>query len=141
MDRLEWMTIAASALALVAACTTEVPLPLNTDAPKIVAPAPPVEMPVQETVETFAEVDLETGKWIYERTCMACHAMGVAGAPKLGDARVWSERLSRGMDSLVKNAIEGYRGALGVMPARGGRPELTEDEVRAAVHYMVEESR
>ena len=67
--------------------------------------------------------------------------MGVAGAPKGGDAGAWADRIVTGMQSLSNNAINGYQGASGVMPAKGGNMSLSDDEVKSAVAYMVGSSR
>ena len=75
---------------------------------------------------------LEKGSTIYQQNCRSCHDSGVMGAPKLGD-----ERYSADLETLVENSING----IGRMPARGGNKTLTDAEVRAAVEYMVEESK
>lgn len=73
----------------------------------------------------------------YQRTCAACHNLGVAGAPKLGDPDLWNHRIDKGIDTLVKHAIEGFAGDRGVMPPKGGFKKLSDEEVRAIVEYMV----
>ena len=85
----------------------------------------------------------ETGKGqgVYMNFCSACHASGVAGAPKVGDKEAWAQRINLGMEFLIERAINGYQGESGVMPAKGGNMSLTDEEVSAAVHYMVEQSR
>ena len=77
------------------------------------------------------------GKAVYDGLCMACHAAGVAGAPKVGDAADWKERLAQGKDTLYKHSIEGFTGKKGMMPAKGGNPSLTDEEIKAAVDYMI----
>ncbi|MFP4263275.1 MAG: c-type cytochrome, partial [Halomonas sp.] len=67
--------------------------------------------------------------------CAACHDSGAAGAPVLGDADAWAERIEQGTDTLYESAINGK----GAMPAKGGS-SASDDEVKAAVDYMVEES-
>lgn len=81
------------------------------------------------------------GKSVYDKACMACHTMGIAGAPKTGDVADWSTRIAQGMEVLHSNAINGYQGSKGVMPAKGGNMSLSDDEVRNAVLYMVESSQ
>ena len=66
---------------------------------------------------------------------------GVAGAPKPGDKADWGPRIAQGNDVLYKHALEGFTGAKGQMPARGGAATLTDDEVKSAVNHMVELSR
>lgn len=82
-----------------------------------------------------------SGKEVYEQACFACHGAGVAGAPKFGDAAPWTARIAQGNDILYSNAINGFTGELGIMLAKGGNPNLSDDEVRAAVDYMVENSQ
>ena len=76
------------------------------------------------------------GKSVYEMACVACHGSGLAGAPKLGDRAAWGPRVAQGKATLEKHAIEGYQGSAGVMPAKGGRADLSDDAVKAAVDYM-----
>jgi len=73
------------------------------------------------------------GKAIYDKTCKMCHNAGLAGAPKFGDKAAWNERLTKGMAALESSAING----IGIMPARGGNKKLSDDEVKAAVNYLV----
>ncbi|MBT8087817.1 MAG: c-type cytochrome [Gammaproteobacteria bacterium] len=82
-----------------------------------------------------------TGPQVYNSACIACHAAGVAGAPIVGVVDAWTPRISQGMETLVRHAVEGYNGAAGYMPAKGGRMDLSDDEVADAVAYMVEESQ
>ncbi len=79
----------------------------------------------------------ELGKSVYEKSCALCHAAGVAGAPKLDDKSDWSPRIAQGKDTLYKHAIEGFTGKKGVMPPRGGAASLSDEEVKAAVDFMV----
>lgn len=78
------------------------------------------------------------GSVIYANLCGACHTAGVGGAPKLEQA-AWSDRVAQGMDTLVKHAIEGYQGPAGIMPARGGNPALTDEQIQVSVQYMVDQ--
>ncbi len=83
----------------------------------------------------------EEGKKIYDKACVACHAAGVAGAPKLGDATAWAPRINQGMDVLYENAIKGFQGSTGLMPPKGGFTALSDEEVKAAVSYMVDQAQ
>lgn len=86
----------------------------------------------------FAEPRLEFGRAVWVGTCSACHANSLADAPQLGDAQAWRERVARGSEALYASALSGRVGADGSeMPARGGNPQLTDVQVRAAVDYMV----
>lgn len=82
-------------------------------------------------------VDLAKGKEVYQKTCFACHGTGALGAPKLGDKAAWAPRIATGMETLYKAAIHGLR----AMPAKGGNPALSDQEVKDAVAYMVQNSK
>ncbi|HEY5900106.1 MAG TPA: c-type cytochrome [Burkholderiales bacterium] len=77
------------------------------------------------------------GKKVYDSTCMACHAAGVAGAPKLGDKAAWAPRLKPGVDALVQSATKGK----GAMPPKGGNASLSDADLRAAVEFMVSQAK
>jgi cytochrome c5 len=91
--------------------------------------------------EAAAGADAAAGKGIYGKACIACHGMGVAGAPKLGDKAAWSPRIAKGMDTLYQHAIGGFQGGSGVMPPKGGATFLSDQEVRNAVAYMAQQSQ
>ena len=91
------------------------------------------------TPEPVAEV--LTGPQVYNQACLACHGAGIGGAPILGDVDVWTPRIAQGLDVLVDHAINGFTGELGYMPPKGGRLDLSDGEVTAAVEYMIEESQ
>ncbi len=80
-----------------------------------------------------AQADVAT----YRQACMACHATGAAGAPKVGDKAAWAPRIKQGMATLVKNAMNGK----GAMPPKGGRPNLTEAQIKSTIEYMVSQSK
>ena len=73
-----------------------------------------------------------SGREVVEAVCVACHATGIKGAPRIGERGDWSARLSRGLDNAVQVAIRGH----GNMPARAGKADLTDNEVRNAIVYM-----
>ena len=106
-------------------------------APAATAPAP-AEAPAPAAAPVAEENTL--GKSVYGKTCAMCHAAGVAGAPKPGDKADWGPRIAQGKDTMYKHAIEGFTGAKGMMPARGGAANLTDDEVKAAVDFMADKS-
>lgn len=81
------------------------------------------------------------GKAVYDQGCMACHAQGVAGAPKFGDAEAWTNRIAEGKETLYEHAINGFQGEAGMMPPKGGFTNFSDDEVKAAVDYMVENAK
>lgn len=77
------------------------------------------------------------GKKAYDTACVACHGMGIAGAPKFGDKAAWSARIAQGTNVLHDHAIKGYQGKAGVMPPKGGAASMPDADVKAAVDYMV----
>jgi len=74
----------------------------------------------------------QSAEAVYTAVCAACHASGLAGAPKTGDAASWGPRIAQGYVTLLKHAIEGIR----AMPPKGGNPDLDDVEVARAVVYM-----
>lgn len=84
---------------------------------------------------------LTDGESVYNAACVACHGAGIAGAPKFADRAVWGPRISKGLDTLHKHAIEGFQGSAGVMPPKGGRTDIADDLIRQAVDYMVDHSK
>ncbi|MDJ0906210.1 MAG: c-type cytochrome [Woeseiaceae bacterium] len=98
------------------------------------------------TVETLPEPDpvatAMTGPQVYNAACNACHGNGVGGAPITGDVAAWEPRIAQGIDVLNDHAINGFDGdAITPMLAKGGRADLSDQEVIDAVAYMVEESQ
>ena len=79
----------------------------------------------------------QSGKAIYTNKCRACHDYGVAGAPRYGNSEVWAGRLTKGLDVLYKNSISGIR----AMPARGGCYACSDDDIKAAVDYILVNSQ
>ncbi len=81
-----------------------------------------------------------TGPQVYNAVCIACHAApGIGGAPALGDGDAWAARIAQGMDTLIDHALHGFTGSTGVMPMKGGRVDLSDEEINGAVEYMVEQ--
>ena len=93
----------------------------------------------EQTQTAVAKVKggLDSGQEIYATACASCHKTGLLGAPKVGDKQAWSASIAGGQEKLVSNAING----IGRMPAKGGASRLSDEEVAAAVGYMVEQSR
>jgi cytochrome c5 len=79
------------------------------------------------------------GKVIYDQLCGACHKSGAGGSPRLDDKAAWAPRLAQGADTLIKHATEGFTGKSGIMPARGGNPSLNDEQVKASVHWMIDQ--
>jgi len=86
-------------------------------------------------VMVMASADSGGAKSNYDKTCATCHAVGIAGAPKLGDKDAWSPRLAKGMDVLYQSGINGLPPA---MPARGMCFTCSDDDIIAIVDYMVD---
>lgn len=82
-----------------------------------------------------------SGKAVFDQTCAACHATGVAGAPRIGDKAAWKERLAKGEDTLHQHAIQGFQGNAGLMPPKGGNASLSDAEVKAAVDFMISQAK
>jgi cytochrome c5 len=78
-----------------------------------------------------------SGSDIYGTNCMACHTSGIAGAPMMGDAVAWAERLEQGIETVYANAINGIRG----MPMRGTCMDCSDDEVIAAIDHILDNSQ
>jgi len=74
------------------------------------------------------------GKAVYSKACAMCHN---AMPPKLGDKAAWKPRIAAGMDGMVAAVVKGK----GAMPPRGGNASLSDADIRAAVEYMVSESK
>lgn len=77
------------------------------------------------------------GSVIYNNLCAGCHTSGAGGAPKMVRAE-WTARIAQGAETLHRHAIEGFTGSAGMMPAKGGNPALTDEQVIATVDWMVE---
>ena len=81
-----------------------------------------------------ADAGPKSGADIYNAACVACHGSGVLGAPKLQDAGDWQPRLEKGFDTVWQNAIDG----INAMPAMGTCGSCSNDDIKAAVEYMIE---
>lgn len=82
-----------------------------------------------------------SGPQVYNQACNVCHGAGIGGAPMLTDADNWASRIAQGTDTLIEHAINGYSGEVGYMPPKGGNMALSDDEVAAAVEFMVSEAQ
>ena len=82
--------------------------------------------------QQVAAADL-SGEQVYQQVCASCHAAGVLNAPKPGDAAAWEPRLAKGIDAMYTSAING----IGAMPAKGGRADMSDDAIKAAVDHLV----
>lgn len=73
------------------------------------------------------------GELVYTKTCKVCHAQGLNGAPILGNKKMWNKRAQQDVGDLVAHATNGF----GLMPAKGGNEQLTDEDIKAAVEFML----
>ncbi|PKO71678.1 MAG: cytochrome c5 family protein [Betaproteobacteria bacterium HGW-Betaproteobacteria-14] len=108
--------------------------PKASAAPTAAAPAPATAAaaPAPAPAAAAPAAGAGNGKKVYDGACVACHASGVAGAPKLGDKGAWAPRLATGLDALTASVIKGK----GAMPPKGGNTSIPDADIRAAVEYM-----
>lgn len=106
------------------------PAPEVAAAPAAPAPAAPAAAPAAAAAATG---DLVKGEQVYAANCLSCHGAGVLGAPKFGDKAMWGPRIAQGIDTLHTHALNGIR----MMPPKGGNATLKDEDVKAAVDYMV----
>lgn len=83
-----------------------------------------------------APVTARSGADVYGSFCLACHATGAAGAPKVGDKAAWAPRADQGMDVLLDHATNG----LNAMPPKGTCADCSSDELKAAIEHMLSET-
>jgi cytochrome c5 len=100
-------------------------------------PAAPKEKPVPAQSAAAAKTAAADGKTLYDKVCFACHQVSVAGSPKLGDKAAWAPRIQTGTDALVQSVIKGK----GAMPPKAGNPTLSDADIRAAVEFMLSQSK
>lgn len=93
---------------------------------------PAVQAPAEEDTNTGS-----AGEQIVTQVCAACHASGLMNSPRIGNVADWAPRIEKGMDTLHKHAIEGFN----MMPAKGGRGDLSDEAIMEAVDYMVAQSQ
>jgi len=77
-----------------------------------------------------------SGEQVYNASCMACHASGVAGAPKLGDKAAWEPRAAKGIDGLLTTATSGLK----AMPPKGTCADCSDDELKGAIEYILSQT-
>jgi cytochrome c5 len=77
------------------------------------------------------------GKSVYDKVCVACHQVSVAGSPRLGDKAAWAPRIQTGTGAMLQSVIKGK----GAMPPKAGNPSLSDAEIRAAIDFMVSQSK
>ena len=100
--------------------------------------AAPNEVQVAAVEQAAPHAALRTGTQAFNENCNVCHGNGIGGAPMLNDAANWEPRVAQGLDTLYQHALEGYTSATGgYMPPKGGRLDFADEEVTAAVDYML----
>ena len=111
------------------------------------APVPAVANTPAAAIDTSAAGGDETGKRVFNSLCFTCHGNtggggGLPNVPHFGDKAGWADRIAQGKPLLYERALKGFTGASGIpMAPKGGNPNLTDDEVRAAVDFMVDNSQ
>jgi len=100
----------------------------------------------QEAAKKVAEAQVAyggtlDGKTIFGNLCKTCHENAATGAPLLTDKAGWAPRLAQGVDTLFTHAINGFTGAKGMMPAKGGNASLTDAQVKATVQWMIAQAK
>ncbi len=120
-------------VALLAGCSK------NEDAPAPTTPAaaaaPAAAAPTAVAVAGGDSV--AKGEHVYKSTCVMCHGTGAGGAPVFGSKDDWGPRIAQGKETLYDHAIKGFTGAKGTMPPKGANASLSDEDVKAAVDYMV----
>lgn len=109
------------------------PAPAVAAAPAAPAPVASAEPAAAAPAPVASAGDLAKGEQVYTANCLSCHGAGVLGAPKFGDKAMWGPRIAQGADTLHTNALNGIR----MMPPKGGNASLKDEDVKAAVDYMV----
>ena len=119
--------------------------PAATPAPAPAAVPTPAAVPVAEAPAAAEPVAAPAGggdavgKKTYDTVCFVCHMAGVSNAPKLGDKAAWEPRIAKGMDALLQSSINGIPGT--AMPPRGTCAACSDDDLKAAVEYMVSQAQ
>ncbi len=147
MSPLKKIMIAAAAVAMttvIVGCGSDEKVDMSSAQEKEVAErlAPAGEVAMEDEVAAVApaapaSAEPRSGEEVYNSKCFTCHGTGAAGAPKMGVAADWTARIEQGMDTLYSNAINGIR----AMPPKGLCMDCSDDEIKAAVDYILEGSK
>ena len=119
-----------------AAATTADAAPVAGPAPEVLAALAAAQTPAAAPAGGVVKASAGVGEALYKQACVACHASGVAGSPKLGDKEAWAPRIKTGLDMLTASVVKGK----GAMPPKGGSA-ASDTDIRAAVEYMVTASK
>lgn len=119
--------------------------PIGTVNVKEAIEAKPVTVAVQPKAATpikpptpVAVPSVSIGQKTYDGICFACHAVGAANSPKFADKAAWAPRIAKGMEALLTSSIKGTAAG---MPPRGGCGTCSDEDLKAAVEYMVSKAK
>jgi len=120
-----------TALSIASVQATE---PTQNEVEQRIKPVGQVYLAGAEPAQAAVPSGPKSGADVYGQACIACHGAGVLGAPKKGDAGSWAPRVAQGMDVLLKHAINGFNS----MPPKGTCMACSDDEIKAAIDFMLE---
>lgn len=127
MNRFLFSVLIGVAVGVVSGCGGEQP-----------AAAKPVET-TQPQASAGAAATVDKGEEVFRKACVLCHKNGEGGAPRLGNKEDWTPRIAQGVATLHDHSISGFTGQKGVMPPKGGNVSLADEDVKAAVDYMLKQ--
>ncbi|KAA8760690.1 cytochrome c family protein [Burkholderia pseudomallei MSHR983] len=128
---------AAASASIAPAASVTLDASANASPSAASAPAASSEAAPAATTAAAADTPNPGGEKVFKSVCSMCHQTGAAGAPIAGNKDDWAPRIAQGKPTLYKHALEGFTGNKGTMPPRGGNPSLKDNEVEAAVDFMV----
>ncbi|AIV82790.1 c-type cytochrome [Burkholderia pseudomallei] len=128
---------AAASASIAPAASVTLDASANASPSAASAPAASSEAAPAATTAAAADTPNPGGEKVFKSVCFMCHQTGAAGAPIAGNKDDWAPRIAQGKPTLYKHALEGFTGNKGTMPPRGGNPSLKDNEVEAAVDFMV----
>lgn len=128
---------AAASASIAPAASVTLDASANASPSAASAPAASSEAAPAATTAAAADTPNPGGEKVFKSVCFMCHQTGAAGAPIAGNKDDWAPRVAQGKPTLYKHALEGFTGNKGTMPPRGGNPSLKDNEVEAAVDFMV----
>ena len=133
---LSWLAGSLAIVGLVASQTAWSASARESLVEQNLAPVAAVNVAGAAAAQANASPAAPDGEAIYSKVCVACHSAGVSGAPIVGDKASWAPRIKLGEAALVKTAISGIK----AMPPKGGCMSCSDDEIKAAVDYMIKKS-
>lgn len=134
--------LALSMSVLLVACGSGVPTTQNEEKNASSQTSPLEGLVTVDRLPMPTDATLLKGRDVWSDTCQGCHGLGIAGSPKITDKAAWEPRIAKGRETLRQHALEGFFGDDGaMMPERGGNPDLSDDQVMAAVDFMIANSQ